>query len=141
MSKSQEPLKTRRVDESNLSRLKHPSFDVVWKLEEWGASGDEPRNFELRSSDEDKTPELAPPLLITTTYQREDVLALDIFNVHSCPTHGMFSGTGLEFMTQRSSVASGLEPSTRRLVATNPCVASSLRKPNGHGDEFMPSFA
>ncbi|GFV97560.1 uncharacterized protein TNCV_2040681 [Trichonephila clavipes] len=30
------------------------------------------------------TPELAPPLLTTTPYQREDVSALDRFNVHRC---------------------------------------------------------
>ncbi|GFV45389.1 hypothetical protein TNCV_5055831 [Trichonephila clavipes] len=33
-----------------------------------------------------KAPELAPPLLTTTPHQREDVPALDIFNVHRCPT-------------------------------------------------------
>ncbi|GFX86158.1 uncharacterized protein TNCV_2560401 [Trichonephila clavipes] len=32
------------------------------------------------------TPELRPPLLTTTPYQREDVSALDRFNVHRCPT-------------------------------------------------------
>ncbi|GFX03971.1 uncharacterized protein TNCV_4678751 [Trichonephila clavipes] len=42
------------------------------------------------------TPELAPPLLTTTPHQREDVLALDRFNVHRCPTRRVFSGTGLE---------------------------------------------
>ncbi|GFT30389.1 hypothetical protein TNCV_2376841 [Trichonephila clavipes] len=30
--------------------------------------------------------ELAPPLLTTTPHQREDVSALDRFNVHPCPT-------------------------------------------------------
>ncbi|GFW09760.1 uncharacterized protein TNCV_868221 [Trichonephila clavipes] len=45
------------------------------------------------------TPELAPPLLTTTPHQREDVSALDRFNVHRCPTRRVFSGTGLEFMT------------------------------------------
>ncbi|GFT07514.1 uncharacterized protein TNCV_2751861 [Trichonephila clavipes] len=35
------------------------------------------------------TPELAPPPLLTTTpHQREDVSALDRFNVHRCPTRG-----------------------------------------------------
>ncbi|GFX93569.1 uncharacterized protein TNCV_1587471 [Trichonephila clavipes] len=33
------------------------------------------------------TPELAPHLLTTTPHQREDVSALDKFNVHRCP-HG-----------------------------------------------------
>ncbi|GFU84414.1 uncharacterized protein TNCV_994441 [Trichonephila clavipes] len=40
-----------------------------------------------------KTPELAPPLLTTTPHQREDVSALDRFNVHRCPTRRVFSGT------------------------------------------------
>ncbi|GFX79487.1 hypothetical protein TNCV_824761 [Trichonephila clavipes] len=31
------------------------------------------------------TPELSPPLLTTTPHQREDVSALDRFNVHRCP--------------------------------------------------------
>ncbi|GFW48978.1 uncharacterized protein TNCV_3901761 [Trichonephila clavipes] len=34
------------------------------------------------------TPELVPPLLTTTPHQREDVSALDRFNVHRCPTRG-----------------------------------------------------
>ncbi|GFW72590.1 uncharacterized protein TNCV_3798181 [Trichonephila clavipes] len=42
------------------------------------------------------TPELAPPLLTTTPHQREDVSALDRFNVHRCPTRRVFSGTGEE---------------------------------------------
>ncbi|GFV75662.1 uncharacterized protein TNCV_2241111 [Trichonephila clavipes] len=45
------------------------------------------------------TPELAPPLLTTTSHQREDVSALDRFNVHRCPTRRVFSGTGIELMT------------------------------------------
>ncbi|GFS93860.1 uncharacterized protein TNCV_5053251 [Trichonephila clavipes] len=46
------------------------------------------------------TPELAPPTLLTTTpHQREDVSALDRFNVHRCPTRRVFSGTGLELIT------------------------------------------
>ncbi|GFS50439.1 hypothetical protein TNCV_2022451 [Trichonephila clavipes] len=32
------------------------------------------------------TPELAPPILTTTPHQREDISALDRFNVHRCPT-------------------------------------------------------
>ncbi|GFV32023.1 uncharacterized protein TNCV_1195551 [Trichonephila clavipes] len=46
------------------------------------------------------TPELAPPLLTTTPHQREDVSALDRFNVHRCPTRRIFSGTGLELVTR-----------------------------------------
>ncbi|GFV71118.1 uncharacterized protein TNCV_4130021 [Trichonephila clavipes] len=45
------------------------------------------------------TPELAPPLLTTTPHRREDVSALDRFNVHRCPTRRVFSGTGIEHMT------------------------------------------
>ncbi|GFU09073.1 uncharacterized protein TNCV_1319301 [Trichonephila clavipes] len=45
------------------------------------------------------TPELAPPLLTTTPHQREDVSALDRFNVHRCPTRWVFNGTGIELMT------------------------------------------
>ncbi|GFU57015.1 uncharacterized protein TNCV_1778891 [Trichonephila clavipes] len=41
-------------------------------------------------------PELAPLLLTTTPHQREDVSALDRFNVHRCPTQRIFSGTGLK---------------------------------------------
>ncbi|GFX60526.1 uncharacterized protein TNCV_1182451 [Trichonephila clavipes] len=49
------------------------------------------------------TPELAPPLLTTTPHQREDVSALDRFNVHRCPTRRVFSGTGLEPMTKQAT--------------------------------------
>ncbi|GFU53618.1 uncharacterized protein TNCV_3994921 [Trichonephila clavipes] len=49
------------------------------------------------------TPELAPPFLITTPQQREDVSALDRFNVHRFPTRRVISGTGLELMTYRPS--------------------------------------
>ncbi|GFX43718.1 uncharacterized protein TNCV_4109981 [Trichonephila clavipes] len=38
------------------------------------------------------TPELAPPLLTTTPHQREEVSALDRFNVHRCPSRRVFSG-------------------------------------------------
>ncbi|GFT21974.1 uncharacterized protein TNCV_4021911 [Trichonephila clavipes] len=50
------------------------------------------------------TPELAPPLLTTTPYQREDVSALDRFNVHRCPTRWVFSGTGLELVTRQATI-------------------------------------
>ncbi|GFV13526.1 uncharacterized protein TNCV_67291 [Trichonephila clavipes] len=50
------------------------------------------------------TPELAPPLLTTTPHQREDVSALDRFNVHRCPTRRVFSGTGLELVTRQATV-------------------------------------
>ncbi|GFT61158.1 hypothetical protein TNCV_3484281 [Trichonephila clavipes] len=41
------------------------------------------------------TPELAPPLLTTTPHQREDISALDRFNVHAALHGGSFCGTGL----------------------------------------------
>ncbi|GFV07208.1 uncharacterized protein TNCV_1165421 [Trichonephila clavipes] len=50
------------------------------------------------------TPELAPPLLTTTPHQRDDVSALDRFNVHRCPTRRVFSGTGLEPVTKQATV-------------------------------------
>ncbi|GFU72059.1 uncharacterized protein TNCV_2976441 [Trichonephila clavipes] len=50
------------------------------------------------------TPERAPPLLTTTPHQREDVSALDRFNVHRCPTRRVFSGTGLEPVTKQATV-------------------------------------
>ncbi|GFV89249.1 protocadherin Fat 1 [Trichonephila clavipes] len=37
------------------------------------------------------TPELEPPLLTTAPHQREDVSALDRFNVHRCPTWRVFN--------------------------------------------------
>ncbi|GFV91480.1 uncharacterized protein TNCV_2384401 [Trichonephila clavipes] len=51
------------------------------------------------------TPELAPPPLLTTTpHQREDVSALDRFNVHRCPTRRVFSGTGIELVTRQATI-------------------------------------
>ncbi|GFV88463.1 uncharacterized protein TNCV_1242761 [Trichonephila clavipes] len=50
------------------------------------------------------TPELAPPLLTTTPHQREDVSALDRFNVHRCPTRRVFSGTGIELLTRQATI-------------------------------------
>ncbi|GFU52858.1 uncharacterized protein TNCV_2254741 [Trichonephila clavipes] len=49
-------------------------------------------------------PELAPPLLTTTPHQREDVSALDRFNVHRCPTRRVFSGTGIELVTKQATI-------------------------------------
>ncbi|GFV99515.1 mariner Mos1 transposase [Trichonephila clavipes] len=48
------------------------------------------------------TPELAPPLLATTPHQRQDVSALDRFNVQRCPTRRVFSGTGLDLVTSQT---------------------------------------
>ncbi|GFX01996.1 uncharacterized protein TNCV_371851 [Trichonephila clavipes] len=50
------------------------------------------------------TPELAPPLLTTTPHHREDVSALDRFNVHRCPTRRVFSGTGLDLVTRHDTI-------------------------------------
>ncbi|GFV97865.1 uncharacterized protein TNCV_2021801 [Trichonephila clavipes] len=65
--------------------------------------GDGPRNFEPWSSNL-MTPELEPPLLTTTPHQREDVSALDRFNVNRCPTRRVFSGTGLELVTRQATI-------------------------------------
>ncbi|GFW52912.1 uncharacterized protein TNCV_2394911 [Trichonephila clavipes] len=50
------------------------------------------------------TPELAPLLLTTTPHQREDVSALDRFNMHCCPTWWVFSGIGFELVTKQATV-------------------------------------
>ncbi|GFU58772.1 retrovirus-related Pol polyprotein from transposon 17.6 [Trichonephila clavipes] len=50
------------------------------------------------------TTELAPSLLTTIPHQREDVSALDRFNVHRCPTRRVFSGTGLELVTRQATI-------------------------------------
>ncbi|GFX46723.1 uncharacterized protein TNCV_4038711 [Trichonephila clavipes] len=50
------------------------------------------------------TPELAPPLLTTTSHQREDVSALDRFNEYRCPTRRVFSGTGFELVTRPATI-------------------------------------
>ncbi|GFX72912.1 transposable element Tc1 transposase [Trichonephila clavipes] len=51
------------------------------------------------------TPEMAPPPLLTNTpHQREDVSALDRFNVHRCPTRRVFSGTGIELVTRQAKI-------------------------------------
>ncbi|GFT09574.1 uncharacterized protein TNCV_4947541 [Trichonephila clavipes] len=50
------------------------------------------------------TPELAPPLLTSTPHQREDVSALDIFNVHRCSTRRVFNGTGIELVTRHATI-------------------------------------
>ncbi|GFV14407.1 uncharacterized protein TNCV_808391 [Trichonephila clavipes] len=52
------------------------------------------------------TPELEPPSpnYHTTPHQREDVSALDRFNVHRCPTRRVFCGTGLELGTRQATI-------------------------------------
>ncbi|GFW20168.1 uncharacterized protein TNCV_2321091 [Trichonephila clavipes] len=59
------------------------------------------------------TTELAPPppTYHTTPHQREDVSALDRFNVHRCPTRWIFRGTEIELMTylpQSDTLIAGL---------------------------------
>ncbi|GFV12463.1 mariner Mos1 transposase [Trichonephila clavipes] len=49
-------------------------------------------------------PMCTPPLITTTPHKREDVSALDRFNVHRCPTRRVFSGTGLELVTRQATV-------------------------------------
>ncbi|GFT21491.1 transposable element Tcb2 transposase [Trichonephila clavipes] len=49
------------------------------------------------------TPELAPPSPNYHTTPREDVSALDRFNVHRCPRRRVFSGTGLEPVTKQAT--------------------------------------
>ncbi|GFU75803.1 uncharacterized protein TNCV_1652631 [Trichonephila clavipes] len=50
------------------------------------------------------TPELAPPLQTITPHQREDVSALDRFNVRRCPTRRVSGGTGFEPVTRQATV-------------------------------------
>ncbi|GFX08431.1 uncharacterized protein TNCV_3269201 [Trichonephila clavipes] len=64
------------------------------------------------------TPELAPPLLTTTPHQREDVSALDRFNVHRCPTRRVFSGTGLELVTRQATVRYLYHSDTAAILTT-----------------------
>ncbi|GFW60992.1 uncharacterized protein TNCV_4872021 [Trichonephila clavipes] len=46
------------------------------------------------------TPELEPPILTSAAHLREDIWALDRFNVHHSSTRRVFSGTSLELMTR-----------------------------------------
>ncbi|GFX01538.1 retrovirus-related Pol polyprotein from transposon 17.6 [Trichonephila clavipes] len=50
------------------------------------------------------TPELVPPSPNYHPTPREDVSALDRFNVHRCPTWRVFSGTGLELVTWQPTI-------------------------------------
>ncbi|GFT30313.1 uncharacterized protein TNCV_2376171 [Trichonephila clavipes] len=65
--------------------------------------GDGSRNFEPWSSDVDDTG-AGTPLRTTTPHHREDVSALDSFNVHRCPTRRVFSGTELELVTRQATI-------------------------------------
>ncbi|GFV08784.1 transposable element Tcb2 transposase [Trichonephila clavipes] len=66
------------------------------------AFDDGPRNFEPWLSDMDDS--WHPSLLTTIPHQREDVSALDRFNVHRCPTRQVFSDTGLELVTRQATL-------------------------------------
>ncbi|GFU68073.1 uncharacterized protein TNCV_2824161 [Trichonephila clavipes] len=97
-SSSPVPLKTRRVGQRftlNLSRTEASS--------RWCGLVVRRATRGLLATDHGQvtwtTPKLAPLLLTTTPHQREDVSALDRFNVHGCPTRRFFSRTGLELMT------------------------------------------
>ncbi|GFU27811.1 uncharacterized protein TNCV_449331 [Trichonephila clavipes] len=76
------------------------------------------------------TPELAAPLLTTTPHQREDVSALDRFNVHWCPTRRVFSGTGLELQlptrTTQPTSRIGTWTSTFAGLKEDTCTKDSL---------------
>ncbi|GFU37763.1 uncharacterized protein TNCV_1466291 [Trichonephila clavipes] len=67
------------------------------------------------------TPRAGTPSPTTTPHQREDVSALDRFNVHRCPTRRVFSGTGLEPVTKQATVrylyhsATAATPSDRNI--------------------------
>ncbi|GFV60478.1 uncharacterized protein TNCV_3471131 [Trichonephila clavipes] len=74
------------------------------------------------------TPELAPPLPTTTPHQREDVSALDRFNVHRCPTRRVFRGTGLEPVTKQATVRY-LYHSATAALESNPTGGSYNRGP------------
>ncbi|GFX88001.1 uncharacterized protein TNCV_4374651 [Trichonephila clavipes] len=86
------------------------------------------------------TPKLAPPLLTPTPNQREDVLALDRFNVHRCPTRLVFSGTGLELVTSQATIrylyhsATAAKRKTRWIVRSVP-----LEIVGNSGHEMIPT--
>ncbi|GFW19113.1 DUF1758 domain-containing protein [Trichonephila clavipes] len=92
---------TSRLDYIRASRFSHMP-EIIFKIYT-GAFGDGPRNLN-HGQVTWTTPELVPPLLTTTPHQRDDVSALDRFNVHRCPTRRVFSGTGLEPVTKQATV-------------------------------------
>ncbi|GFX80070.1 transposable element Tcb2 transposase [Trichonephila clavipes] len=74
------------------------------------------------------TPELAPLLLTTTPHLREDVSALDRFNVHRCPTRRVFSGTGLEPVTKQATVRYLYHSATAATDLRTYCIRKIWRK-------------
>ncbi|GFV88777.1 uncharacterized protein TNCV_3355291 [Trichonephila clavipes] len=85
-----------RVEESRKGAKSPKTRLRTTKTHYTRAFGDGPRNFE--------PPELAPRHLTTTPHQREDVSALDRFNVHRCTTRRVLSGTGLELVTTQATI-------------------------------------
>ncbi|GFW05581.1 hypothetical protein TNCV_4983511 [Trichonephila clavipes] len=63
------------------------------------AFGDGHRNFEPCGQVTGRHLKAGASSLNYTTPYREDVSALDRFNVHRCPTRRVFSGTWIELMT------------------------------------------
>ncbi|GFX09714.1 uncharacterized protein TNCV_653131 [Trichonephila clavipes] len=87
----------------NMSRLKRPPVGVVVREAARGLLATD--HVILNHGQVTwTTHELAPPLLTTTPHQREDVSALDRFNVHRYPTQRVFSGTGLELVTRQATI-------------------------------------
>ncbi|GFW30937.1 integrase catalytic domain-containing protein [Trichonephila clavipes] len=89
------------------------------------------------------TSELAPPLLTTTPHQREDVSALDRFNVHRCPTRRVFSGTGLELVTRQATIRYPYHSATAATIVSwtlNPKVVGSNPTWDGLISENVISF-
>ncbi|GFU78021.1 putative LOC100569746 [Trichonephila clavipes] len=89
-----------------------PQVGVVIKLGKWGVGS---ATLGLLAADHVilnrgqvtwTTPELAPPLPTTTPHQREDVSALDRFNVHRCPTRRelWFQQDGATCHTARATI-------------------------------------
>ncbi|GFT84701.1 uncharacterized protein TNCV_2767151 [Trichonephila clavipes] len=94
------------------TRLMTPSIGIGRLSIKWSRSqarglhvafGDGPRHFEPWSSDVDDT-SVGTTSPTTTPHQREDVSALDRFNVHRCPTWWVFSGTGIELVTRQATI-------------------------------------
>ncbi|GFU97596.1 uncharacterized protein TNCV_190041 [Trichonephila clavipes] len=82
------------------------------------------------------TPELAPPFLTTTPHQREDVSALDRFNVHRCPTWWVFSGTGLELVTRKATIRYLYHSATAATLSSREQLMEEQRKDPDLGDIY-----
>ncbi|GFY12330.1 transposable element Tcb2 transposase [Trichonephila clavipes] len=86
---------TSRLDYIRASRGS-PMPEIIFKIYK-RAFGDGPRNLLNYGQVTWTTPELA-------LHQREDVRALDRFNVHRFPTRRAFRGTRLEFATKSATI-------------------------------------